>query len=351
MSSTRRDFFSSLTGVGLAGALGPANLREVLGSLTAGAEAGGADPGLPQEGQDKNSYDFWTSNIREPAAPRSRSLDGGGAPRVAFVYFDKRDGFVTGSDITDVGLPDRGDLNLLVNVDHIHLSQADQGRFAKLQGGSLRIDLQQTEPLPSLAEQLAWTAIAGVLSQTGGAANARDMSFNPGTTWGKLQSVPLPGGGGRWTWNFFLQQRKGRWVQLLESLRKDGNSLMPIFGLGLPAIAVTALRTVDRIVAELTKESGTEWLFQSPDVFVYGTKKARDLFEGSKLRLKQGMYVLVPENQLAGFAKQAPGLEIKDGLLVPQNTKSLDVFEAAKHTLTDVTYLTVGVRAKISNAV
>ena len=247
-------------------------------------------------------------------------------------------------------MPDRGDLNLVVNVDHIHLSQPDQTRFSKLQGGSLRIDLQQSEPLPSLAERLAWTAIAGVLPAGAAPVTARDMSFNPGTTWGRLQSVPLPGGGGRWTWNFFLQQRKSRWIQLFDTMRRDGNSLLPIFGLGLPAIAVTALRTVDKIVAELSRESGTEWLFQSPDVFIYGTKKARDLFEGSKLRVRQGMYVLVPETQLAGFAKQAAGLEVKDGLLVPKNTRSLDVFEAASHTLPDVTYLTVGVTVKASAA-
>jgi hypothetical protein len=64
-----------------------------------------------------------------------------------------------------------------------------------------------------------------------------------------------------------------------------------VFGLGLPAIAITALSTVDAIVAELTKDEQTEWLFQSPDIYFYATKNARAPFEGSKLRLKQGMYV------------------------------------------------------------
>jgi hypothetical protein len=306
--------------------------------------------GNPPSDADQTTYEFWSRDIRNPNLPKTRSLDVGTAPRATFVYYDKHNGFVTGSDIGDVGLPDHGDVNVIVNVDHIHLSLTDQSKFVKLEGGSLRIDLQQADPLPSLAERLAWTAIAGFLPDDKKLPPQKDMNFSPGATWGKLQSVPLPEGGGWWTWNFFLQHRKSRWMQLFDVMRRDKNLLLPIFGLGLPAIALTALQTVDNIVAGLTKEANTEWLFQSPDVFVYATKNARDKFEGSKLRLKQGMYVVVPNNQVASFAKQSSGLEVKDGLLVPKNTRSLDVFEAAKQTLPEITYLTVGVTARMTPA-
>jgi hypothetical protein len=103
---------------------------------------------------------------------------------------------------------------------------------------------------------------------------------------------------------------------------------------------------VDSIVAEMTKDERTEWLFQSPDVYFYATKRARDTLEGSKLRLKKGMYVIMPSDKLSGFAKEASGLTVKDGLIVPRNTPGLEVESAAKDTIKDITYLTVGVTAR-----
>jgi hypothetical protein len=348
MLTTRRDLLASMSGAGLSTALFSfAALARAEARHGAGPSAGGIDfAGAQAEQTDQHSYDFWSSNVRSLDFPKSRDI--GSPPRATFVFFDPSNGFVTGSDIGDVGLPDRGDLNLLVNVDHIHLSTRDQTRFSKLDGGSLRIDLQQTMPLPSLGERLGWTSIAGFLPNNKLPPATKDMNFNPGTTWGKLQSVPLPGGGGRWTWNFFLQQRKSHWIQLFELIQRDKGLLAPIFGIGLPAIAITALATVDNIVAELTKSASTEWLCQSNDVFIYGTKKARDTFEGSKLRIRQGMYVIIPDNQMSYFSKESPGLEIKDGLIVPKSTKSLDVLEASRHTLPELTYLTVGVTARMT---
>jgi len=308
-------------------------------ALQAAASPQGASP-------DQSSFDFWTQDIRNPdsGGPGARAV--GSAPRASFVYYDERVGFVAGSDVGDEGLRDTGDLNVLVNVDHVRPSLADQGRFANLEGASLRIDVQQSAPLPSLGERLAWTAIASFLSENKKLPALKEMTFDPGTAWGKLQSVPLPGGGGRWTWNFFLQRRKGRWMQILEAIRRNRGLLTPIFGLGFPAIAITALTTVDSIVAEMTKDERTEWLFQSPDVYFYATKRARDSLEGFKLRLKNGMYVIMPSDKLSAFGKEQSRLTIKDGLIVPKNTSGLDVEAAAKDVITDITYLTVGVTSK-----
>lgn len=139
-------------------------------------------------------------------------------------------------------------------------------------------------------------------------------------------------------------------MQIFDVIRKARGLLTPIFGLGFPAIAITALNTVDAIVGELTKDERTEWLFQSPDVYFYATKKSRDSFEGTKLRLKKGMYVIMPSDQLANFSKQQSGLMIKDGLIVPKNTPSLEVEAAAKDSIQGITYLTVGVTAKFRGA-
>ena len=305
-----------------------------------------AGPGSQSGAADQSSFDFWTQDVRNPDSGGQGTRSVGSAPRASFVYHDERAGFVAGSDIGDEGLRDIGDLDVLVNVDHVRPSLADQGRFVNLQAASLRIDVQQGAPLPSLGERLAWTAIAGFLPENKKLPALKEMTFDPGTTWGKLQSVPLPGGGGRWTWNFFLQHRKGRWMQILEAIRRNRGLLAPIFGLGFPAIAITALTTVDSIVAEMTKDERTEWLFQSPDVYFYATKRARDSFEGSKLRLKKGMYVIMPSDKLSAFGKEQSQLTIKDGLIVPKNTTGLDVESAAKEVITDITYLTVGVASK-----
>lgn len=293
----------------------------------------------------QSTFDFWTKEVRDPNAV-SKAPSPGNAPRAQFVYYDEKKGFLAGSDIGDDGLADKGDLNVVVNVDHIRPSTSDQQRFQNLEGGSLRIDLQQANPLPTLTERLAWTAMAGFLPKDKKLPDLKEMTFDPGSTWGKLQTVPLPGGGGRWTWNFFLKHKESRWMQIFDVIRRNKNLLIPIFGLGLPAIAITALNTVDAIVGEITKNDLTEWLFQSSDVFIYGTKEAKDSFEGTKLRLKQGMYVVVPSDQLSAFGKASKDLVIKDGLVVPKNTSSLDSIEAAKQTIPDITYLTVGVSIK-----
>jgi hypothetical protein len=326
-----------------------------LGALPAHAAprlVAGLDLSLLQESGSQPSAqiqandEFWNENIRNPEAGSSRSISPVNAPRAVFVYFDPAHGFVTGSDIGDAALPDRGDAQVLVNVDHIRTSTNDQKRFANLEGGSLRIDLQQQAALPSLAERLAWTAIATVLPENKTLPPLKEMTFDPSTTWGKMQTIPLPGGGGRWTWNFFLQHRKSRWMQLFDTLRSNVGLASQIFGVGLPAIAVTALTTIDRIVAALTRDSNSEWLFQSSDTYIYATKEARDSFEGPKLRLRQGTYLVLPSDQVESFSRQRAKLIVKDGLIVPANTSSLDVYEAAREVIPDVTYLTVGITVK-----
>ena len=339
MRSSRRDLLSFLPCAASALLLSGSDCLKSFGQAQGSPDTATSDP---------STYDFWTQQIRDPDAAanaRTRGL-GPNVPRASFVYYDEHNGFVTGSDIGDDGLKDAGDLDIIVNVDHVRPSIADQQRFVNLEGASLRIDLQQGLPLPGLAERLAWTAIAGFLPENKMLPAMKEMTFDPGSTWGKMQTVPLPGGLGRWTWNFFLQRRKSRWMQIFDVIRRAQGLVAPIFGLGFPAIATTALNTVDAIVAEITRDERTEWLFQSPDIMFYATKRARDTFEGTKLRLKKGMYVVMPGDKLSAFAKEQSKLMIKDGLIVPKNTSSMEVEGAAKETIKEITYLTVAVTAR-----
>jgi hypothetical protein len=343
MPLTRRDILGSMATAGTlhaSGLLGTALESASLYASTIGTQSQSTTG-------DTSTYDFWSQDIRNPNMGATRGIASGNAPRATCVYFDKSHGFVTGSDMGDTGLADKGDVNVIVNVDHIRPSIQDQSRLVNLEAGSLRIDLQQANPTPSLPERLAWTAIAGLLPDNKKLPPLKELTFDTGTAWGKLQSVPLPGGGGLWTWNFFLQHRKSRWMELLEGIRNNQGLLLPIFGLGLPAMAITALTTIDRVVAGLTKGSGTEWLFQSSDSYIYATKEARDSFEGSKMRLRQGTYIIMPTEHLSTLAKQQSQLIVKDGLIVPANTSSLEVYDAAKAAIPDVTYISVGVTTKL----
>jgi len=296
---------------------------------------------------DADTLQFWASEVRGPEV-RSRDISASAPARPAFFFFDARShAFRYGSEIGDEGLPDRGGLSLILKVDRIRPSTADQTRMQNMEGGSLRIDVQQIQPLPRLAEKLAWTAIAGFVAQNKKLPGLAEMNFNPGTAWGDLSSIPLPGGGGKWTWNFFLKKKKSRWMQMIDMIRQSQNLLMPVFGIGLPAIASTALGTVDRIVGAIASTDQTEWLFQSHDVYLYATRSARDAFVGTQLRLKQGFYLVLPESHAARFDNEAKHLALVEGLVVPKGTRPPQAIDASQEVLTEITYLSVGVTTRL----
>jgi hypothetical protein len=160
MRISRRSALGSIASLGALPAHAmPALFAGLAGNLS-------QESGSQTTAQTQANDEFWNANIRNPESGNSRSISPNSAPRAVFVYYDPAHGFLTGSDIGDTALPDRGDAQVLVHVDHIRTSANDQKRFANLEGGSLRIDLQQQAPLPSLAERLAWTAIAAILPQS-----------------------------------------------------------------------------------------------------------------------------------------------------------------------------------------
>jgi hypothetical protein len=315
---------------------------------TALASAGNLRQDAAQASADQDTFQFWASDVRTPEEPRARSISPSAPARPAFFFYDsKSDTFRYGSEIGDDGLPEKGSSSIILKVERIRPSAADQARIENIEGGSLRIDLQQTQPLPQLAERLAWTVIAGLLPENKSLPALADMNFNPGTAWGDLSRIPLPGGGGKWTWNFFLKKKKSRWMQVVDVMRRSTNLVAPIFGIGLPAIAATALDTVDKMIGAVASQDQTEWLFQSRDVYFYTTKSARDAFEGLKLRLRHGFYLVLPETKAASFDQEAKQLTLVEGLVVPKGTRPPQAIEASKEVLKEITYLSVGVTTKV----
>lgn len=360
MTNNRRDFLrqtamASLGVPALAG-LGASDGRALAQAVEALAAQG--------QTSDEDTFKFWTEEVRgastQVSERRVKSVgdlkevrlasarSGNPATRPVFALYTK-DGFVnaSASELPDKDLPKKGDVDVVLRVTAFRPSKADRERFANLKTGSLRIDLQQVAPMPGIPEALAWTAAAALLpDQKGKLPELQSLQFNPGTTWGRLNKVPLTGGLGFWTWNFFMQKEAGAWGRFVRMFHRAAEVVFPL--LTLPAIAVTALKSVDTFLGFIQAKDNTEWLFKSEDVPVYGTLEAKEALPGPKMQLRTGDYVIVPQ-MLAGSLQQS-GLELQQGLIVPKGTPSLGIYEAALNTLPDVSYLSVSVAASQKSA-
>ena len=349
MNNRRRDFLQASSLAALAPFLGPAAVA--LGQQTKEGKTGTGS-------FDQNTYDFWSLQVRSPydqfvnkKTPKGRKTP---SPQDAvFVFYSNATGFVPAESIkpADIkGFPDKGDINVKVHVDRFRPSPADSATLGQLETGTLRIDVKQVTPLPGLPEALAWTAMATLVSGKKGAPSVEKLTFDPGTVWGNLQEIPITKGLGFWTWNFFMKRKIGFWGKLLDELfASPGKSEAFLPLLGIPGIAVSGLTYLDKILGAVQAQGDSTWLFQGLDFPVCATQEAYKNAGGdaaSKLVLTDGSYVVVRQDDV----KKLSGLDIQLGLLVPPKTKPLEVFDAAKSILTDVSYLTVSVSTSTSTS-
>ncbi|WP_129778475.1 hypothetical protein [Peristeroidobacter soli] len=299
---------------------------------------------------DEATLDFWTKSVREPAELYAAGMEPMSAAiaNPEFLFYHPEKGFLMASDPEAGALPDKGNLQAMLRVERFRPAAKDRTDLGNLQQGSLRIDLQQTQPMPGLAEALAWSAVAAFLPETGGKLPAlKNLEFNPGTAWGNLQTVPIPEGLGFWSWNFFVQRKESNWSRFFSFLRESAQVAVPF--LGLPAIAVSALQQVDKLVGYLQSTDRTQWLLQSTAIPVFGTKAAADKVGSSGVGLRTGRYLVVPTDQVGKIADVASkAMLTREGLVVPKGTNPLKVFEAAEQFLPEVRYLSVYVKADVS---
>jgi hypothetical protein len=299
-------------------------------------------PSQNQDNFDQATFDFWTSKVRAPSENFAKGLISKGATDIpAFVYYDK-DGFQLASSIDEKTLLDKGGTKVSFRVQGFRPSNTSTQSFNNLQSGSLRVDLKQTVPLPNLAEVLAWTAVAAFLPTTADKLPAlKDLQFNPGESWGHLQEIPLTNGLGFWSWNFFLKKKESVWGKLMKAFQVANKAVFPV--LGLPAIAVTALTAVDRIVGYFQAQDNSNWLFKSVESPVYATKEAKDKI-GTGVALKTGNYLIIPQSQLSEFGKMKDSLEMKQGYLVKKGTGDFDVFDDAVKEIPAIDYISLAVK-------
>lgn len=297
---------------------------------------------------DAATLHFWSDSVREPSRrfratgslPETRGAISGHT--AAFLFYSKKEGFRRAESTGDQSTIDRGAAQIALAIDAFRPSQSDLKQLRDLGSGSLRIDLQQNEHLPYLSERLAWSYIGCLLPAQGAQLTYSDFSFDPKSTWGKLQMVPLPGGIGFWTWNFFVQRRAGIWGRMCEVFKNGQKALASI---GLPAIAEDSLQAVDKMLGYLQAHEESKWMLKSEDVIVYATKQARDMIPGRALALRSGSYLIVPV-EYAGNLEGNSELELRDGLVVPKGTKSSDLAAAARATLPGVSYISASVRLR-----
>jgi hypothetical protein len=314
---------------------------------------------------DESVLRYWNSQVRQPYWDfKSDQTPKGAKPPQpedsTFVFYSEATGFVLASGLDPTNLksedptktfPKSGDVNVEVHVDRFRPAGQDLSSLNTLGTGTLRIDLAQTNKLPELPEALAWTAMATLIAGVKGKGgtpltdpNKDNMqAFNPGTAWGQFQSVPLTGGLGFWTWNFFMKRRQGFWKQLLDQMFQILHTSEPYLPLlGIPGIAVSGLTYIDKILGAIQAQGDSQWIFQGLDSAVCATEESITKAGGkdaAKVVLTDGTYLIV-KNSTVSHLKD---LVIQNGLVVPKGTKELDVFDAAKSTLKDQTYLSISV--------
>lgn len=321
---------------------------------------------------DRQTYEFWTSQVSQPSRiyAEERRLPSARGTNIVnsaeYLYYSTDTGFVRAAS-TDSnnsllnGLLDKGDASVLLSIDAIRPSDDHLQKMVAAKNGSLRVDMKQGVPMQQLFETLNWSAIASLFPDAQ-FSGYHDLSFDPKSTWGPNKRVPLPNGIGFWSWNFSTQPKQSIWSQVMHKLLgmtpKSGTSSSAssattkpatglgakvqkvenmVMGIGLPAIASTALQAFDQLFGSMQATSNTEWIIHNTDTPLLASKDARQKNPGRAVALRSGAYVVVEEAK----ADEILGgkYELSDGFIVPADTKPNELDEAAKDTLKTTSYI------------
>lgn len=293
---------------------------------------------------DQSVLNFWTTEIDESYKTfmEGRKTRGGPAWQPAFVLWDGAE-FHTASTVNKTKLPKSGSATVSLRVTRFHPSDQSANKI-RAKSGSLRIDLKQTAPLPQLDEVLAWSVAAALVPKSEGQLpNLKDLSFDPGQSWDKLQSIPLTNGQGFWGVNFFLTPPKTWWGEIVALFQKADTAIFPL--LGLPAIAVSALTAVNKVFGYIQAKSQSETLFKSVYSPVCATQEALAQVGDTGLPLLDGVdYIVIPQDQLHSFGTKQANLKVVDGFLVKKDASEWDI---VSDEVKDIDYITLHVGVKI----
>jgi hypothetical protein len=340
--------------------MGHTSVAAISAALMASVAKGSAQPpgnvrtpGSPPFDQDV--FDFWNSRVMAPYEDYTQGIRTMGRARPepresTFLFVSAKTGLIPAAALkpNDIDqFPEDGDANIETHVQRFRPSKADSDALQTLETGTLRIDVKQVAPMPGLTEALAWVAMATLASRTKGqkVPSLENAKFDAGSLWGNFQQIPLTGGLGFWSWNFFMKKREGFWGQLLDHVIGTLKTVEPVIPLlRLPGVAVSGLSFLNQVMGGIQAQGESQWLFSGLDGAVCTSKKGFETAGGlgaAKLPLTTGSYIIAPKDSVAQFRKD---WVIEDGYIIPPNTDPLQIYKAAAQILPDVSYVTISVR-------
>jgi len=364
MSGQRRDFLKQFIA---AGALPGLFARPgAFGTLLDPQAAQQANPDF-----DAQSYNFWSGFT---AKNGKSAILGAGQTRGAkpdhtqpvFLHHGN-DGFKNAALLDQAKLAQKGDVLVSVNTSVVKVGDDDQKTFERLQNAQLRVDIAQKTGIIPLIEAMGYMVVGAMSSvkakapaAKGSAASAakkpaattvQNISIASDAAWQKMQSIPLPGGEGRWALNLEAQKKDSLFCKVLQNLVKEGNLFAP--ALSLPGIAMSALNSFNTLYGALHAEPVQ--IIQSNPVRVFATQEALEstgatASEIGAILLQPGTYVLMSAGQ-APTDDQLKKLTLtQDRIVRTEDAKltgdALDEAAADVDVLKNVTYVTFDVQVK-----
>jgi len=337
------------------------------------------DPETAQQANpdfDVHSYNFWSGftakNGRSAivGAGQTRGLRGDQTQPVFLHHWT--DGFRNAAELDQAKLVEEGDVVVSVNTSAIKVGEEDQKTFDRLQNAQLRVDVAQKTAIIPLIEAMAYTVVGAMSSLKGSAPAAKSSSTSSASSstakktstsavqsisvasdaaWQKMQSIPLPGGEGRWALNLEAQKKDSLFGKVLQTLVKEGGLFAP--ALGLPGIAMTALNSFNNLYGALHAEPVQ--VIRSNPVRVFATQQAIESTGSSAtdiggVLLQPGTYILMSAGQ-APTDDQLKSLTLAQGRIVRTSDAKLtgddlDAAAAQLDLLKNVTYVTFDVQVK-----
>jgi hypothetical protein len=357
VGSQRRDFFKQLFATG------------AVPGILAQSEAWGAllDPQVVQKTNpdfDSQSYDFWsgfTAKNGKSAIVGVGQTRGAATDHTQPVFLHHGTEGFTNAALLDQGkLAEKGDVLVSVNTSVVKVGDDDQKTFDRLQNAQLRVDVAQKTGIIPLIEAMGYTVVGAMQSvrktpatktKAASSNSVQNISISSDAAWQKMQSIPLPGGEGRWALNLEAQKKDSLFCKVLQNIVKEGNLFAPM--LSLPGIAMSALNSFNTLYGALHAEPVQ--IIKSNPVRVFATQSAIESTgatpsEIGAILLQPGTYVLMSAGQ-APTDDQLKKLTLtQDRIVRSEDAKltgpNLDEAAADVDLLKNVTYVTFDVQVK-----
>ncbi len=365
MSASRRTFLqqgmmaTGLIGLLESGASGPAFAERLLQAAAQG-NLSGTGPAIGAH----NSQTFWdafgavadapdqphTRGLsRKPAAAASGAADLSRQIDFFHYYTDPKTKatslrFATSIEPAEL-LDHDGDVTASVNVNGFRMAGDDRATFDKLQSAQLRVDVLQNKPIMQYLDPMAWMSMAALFpDKAGKLPPLQNLSFDPATTYQKMQQIVLPGGSAQMAVNLSMAHKDSTFLTVLKNLTTEVDKFSPV--LGLPAISITALKGFCSLYGAM--EQRTTFLLNSLPLRAFATQAAREEAQTQQgVNLVAGDYVLVPHVYTEQLTPYLDKLDMRQGYLVPKGSPTnSSIYDLATALKPDITYLsaTIGVK-------